>query len=212
VSERRLPPLLALDVLSRPSIVAALVDGEQRSARGPSEHALVGLDRLVGEVLGPVRPGVVGVVVGPGPVLGLRAGVAFTRALASVHGASCVAIDDAEAFAASLPHHEELWVLSPVGRGRTRLAHCVRGRIVAERLVANDAVELPPGAVAAGRLRRGVALELVATEPTAAGLLAATMRGLLAGRLLVPGALAPRYDVDAGVRLAGSSQRGGQRA
>ncbi|ACU53408.1 peptidase M22 glycoprotease [Acidimicrobium ferrooxidans DSM 10331] len=207
--------LLALDLATRPSIIAARVAGVTQAVRGVSTHPLADLGARVRDVLGQATPEVVGVVTGPGSVLGLRAGAAFVRTYASATGATLVPLHTGEAVAASVPDEPVLWVVAPVGRGRVSLVATERGQVVSEAIVGVEELRIPRGEPVAGPgLARGLIGEGRSTgvvEPTGNGLLAALVRRWRAGESADPHSLAVRYSVDAGVRLPRRFAEGGGR-
>lgn len=208
--------LLALDLATRPSIVAARVGATTSTARGTSTHPLTDLGARVRDVLGTATPDVVGVVTGPGSVLGLRAGAAFVRTYVHVTRAQVVGLHAGEVIAQSVPSEPVLWVLEPVGRGRVSLVRTEHGRVVTEAVVGLEEVRIPRGeAVAGPGIRRGVIGDGRSTgvvEPTAEGLLRALWRRWREGGTVDPKSLAVRYSVDAGVRLPRRFSEGGGHA
>ncbi|MHB8343117.1 MAG: tRNA (adenosine(37)-N6)-threonylcarbamoyltransferase complex dimerization subunit type 1 TsaB [Ferrimicrobium sp.] len=141
-----------------------------------------------------------GVIVGPGGFLALRAGVAFVRAYAGVRGISTVALSTFAAVAWSLgPIDTPVVVVEPAGRGEVAAAKYSHGALVGEIVITTPSeLVIPAGFCLAGSaansvpLVDGVALSGV-EWPSGEGLCRLTRSAVRRGEGVPASELTPYY-------------------
>ncbi len=190
--------VLVIDTHATSSLVAGGVRGEllchcqgayPRRPLADLGECVANVESAIGEVSG------LGVVVGPGGLLSVRAGVAFARAYASLRRIPLARISTFLAVARSLPEDfQDVVVVEPAGRGEVAFVKIGGGDGEVGRVVVADPLNFSVANVlVAGSGADKVGEQSVCPMPSANGLIRACFEVLDGGGGKHPDQIAPSY-------------------